>query len=232
VGDRATIVAGVGTNDTAHSTELAKTAEKAGADGVLVVTPYYSRPPQAGVIRHVETVVGATGLPAMLYDIPVRSGIALETETIVTLAGHEQIVAVKDAKLDFVAASWVLARTDLAYYSGDDPSTLPLLAVGGCGVVGTSTHVTAAGTQELVAAVDSGDLVKAREINARLLPAYTGIFRTQGTILVKAALDLLGFPVGPVRLPLVDATAAEREQLAADLEAAGIADVFAETDTA
>jgi 4-hydroxy-tetrahydrodipicolinate synthase len=232
VGDRATIVAGVGTNDTAHSTELAKTAEKAGADGVLVVTPYYSRPPQAGVIRHVETVVGATGLPAMLYDIPVRSGIALETETIVTLAGHEQIVAVKDAKLDFVAASWVLARTDLAYYSGDDPSTLPLLAVGGCGVVGTSTHVTAAGTQELVAAVDSGDLVKAREINARLLPAYTGIFRTQGTILVKAALDLLGFPVGPVRLPLVDATAAEREQLAADLEAAGIADVFAETHTA
>lgn len=224
VGDRAAVVAGVGTNDTAHSVELARTAEKAGADGILVVTPYYNKPPQAGVVRHIETVVAATALRAMLYDVPARTSLALTTDTILALADHPQVVALKDAKLDLAAAAAVLARTGLAYYCGDDPSTLPLLAVGGCGLVGTSTHVTAPGTQELLAAVDAGDLVKAREINARLLPAYTGIFRTQGTILVKAALDLLGFPVGPVRLPLVDATAAERDQLALDLTAAGIID--------
>ena len=222
VGDRAAVVAGVGTNSTTHSVELARAAEKAGADGALLVTPYYNRPPQAGVIAHVEAVLDAVDLPVLLYDVPGRTGLAMTTDTIVRLAEHERVVGVKDAKIDMEATSWVLARTDLAYYSGHDPATLPLLALGAVGVIGTSTHVTAAATKELVAAFDAGDVVRAREVNARTLPAYSGIFRTQGTILVKAALALLGFDVGPVRLPLVEATEAERQQLAADLAAAGV----------
>jgi 4-hydroxy-tetrahydrodipicolinate synthase len=222
VGDRAHVVAGVGTNNTAHSVELARSAEKAGATGLLVVTPYYNKPPQAGVVAHVRTVVDAVDLPVMLYDIPGRSAIPMETETIVALAEHERIVGMKDAKLDLEATSWVLARTDLAYYCGHDPWTLAMLAIGAVGVVGTSTHVVAGPTRELIAAFDAGDLVKARELHSRLLPIYSGIFRTQGTILVKAALKELGFPVGPVRLPLVEATAEQVEVLRADLTAAGV----------
>ena len=188
VGGRASVVAGVGTNDTAHTLELARAAEDAGADGLLVVTPYYNRPPQAGVVAHVRAVADRSDLPVMLYDIPARSGIAMTTETIVELAGHPRVVAVKDAKLDLTATSWVLARTDLAYYAGDDASLLPVLAVGGVGVVGTSTHFVAGPTRELVEAFLAGDVARAQELHRRLLPAYTGIFRTQGTILVKAGL--------------------------------------------
>jgi len=222
VGDRAAVVAGVGTNNTAHSVELARAAEKAGATALLVVTPYYNKPPQAGVIAHMRTVVDAVDLPVMLYDIPGRSAIALDTETIVELAEHERIVAMKDAKLDLEATSWVLARTDLAYYCGHDPWTLPMLALGAVGVVGTSTHVSAGPTRELLDAFAAGDVARARELHEQLLPIYSGIFRTQGTILVKAALDLLGFPVGPVRLPLMAATAAQIDDLRADLTAAGL----------
>ena len=222
VGDRASVVAGVGTNNTAHSVELARTAEKAGAAGVLVVTPYYNKPPQEGVIAHTREVVEAVDLPVMLYDIPGRSGIALSTETIVRLAEHERVVALKDAKLDLEATSWVLSRTDLAYYCGHDPWTLPMLSIGAVGVVGTSTHVSATRTRELVEAFVAGDVARARALHEELLPIYSGIFRTQGTILVKAALDLLGIPVGGVRLPLVAATDAERDVLRADLVAAGV----------
>ena len=221
-GGRAHVVAGVGTNNTAHSVELARTAEKAGATGLLVVTPYYNKPPQAGVIAHTRAVVDAVDLPALLYDIPGRSAIPLDTETIVTLAEHERIVGMKDAKLDLEATSWVLARTDLAYYCGHDPWTLPMLALGAVGVVGTSTHLTAGRTAELIEAFEAGDVARARQLHQQLLPVYSGIFRTQGTILVKAALDLLGFGVGGVRLPLVEATAAERDLLRADLAAAGV----------
>lgn len=222
VGDRARVVAGVGTNDTAHTVVLAQEAAKAGADGLLVVTPYYNKPPQAGVIAHVERVVGATDLPVMLYDIPGRSGIALEVRTLVHLAAFPQVVALKDAKLDLEATSWVLRETDLAYYCGHDPWTLPLLALGAVGVVGTSTHFTAAGTAELVRAFLAGEAAAAQRLHAQLLPAYSGVFRTQGTILVKAGLRELGLPAGPVRLPLVDATAEQVATLRADLSAAGV----------
>jgi len=222
VGDRCSVVAGVGTNDTAHSVALARTAHAAGADGLLVVTPYYSKPPQAGVIAHLHAVADSGPLPVMLYDIPGRSGVALETESIVALAEHPRVVAVKDAKLDLEATSWVLSRTDLAYYCGHDPWTLPLLAVGAVGVVGTSTHLTARQTGEMVEAFLAGDTARARALHEQLLPAFSGIFRTQGTILVKAALREAGLPAGPVRLPLVDATPDEIATLQADLRAAGI----------
>ena len=186
------------------------------------MTPYYNKPPQAGVVAHVREVVDAVDLPVMLYDIPGRSGIALTNETILALAEHERVVGKKDGKLDLEATSWVLSRSDLAYYSGHDPWTLPLLAIGAVGVVGTSTHVTAGPTRDLVEAFAAGDTARARALHERLLPVYSVIFRTQGTILVKAALDLLGFPVGGVRLPLVEATDAERDQLRADLVAGGV----------
>ena len=222
VGDRAHIVAGVGTFDTHHTIELARAAEKVGATGLLVVTPYYNRPPQAGLLRHFTAVADATALPMLVYDIPGRTGTAVETETMCRLAEHERIVGVKDAKGMLNETSQVLRRTDLAYYSGDDPLTLPMLSVGGVGVVGTSTHLTGTGTKEMIQKYETGDVAGALALHRRLLPLYTGIFRTQGTILVKAAMNVLGRPAGPVRAPLVDATEDQIAQLRADAADAGI----------
>lgn len=222
VGDRAHIVAGVGTFDTAHSVHLAQQAAKAGAHGLLVVTPYYSRPPQAGLLAHFRTVADATDLPVLLYDIPHRSGVPIETDTLLRLAEHQRIVAVKDAKANVSASSRVLAETELAYYSGDDALTLPLLSVGAVGVVGTSTHFCGPQTLDMVLAYERGDTEEALRLHRRLMPIFTGIFRTQGAILVKAGLRLQGRDVGPVRLPLVEATDEQVEQLRADLRAADL----------
>ncbi|MEJ3749362.1 4-hydroxy-tetrahydrodipicolinate synthase [Actinomycetes bacterium KLBMP 9797] len=223
VGDRAKVVAGVGTNDTRHTIELAVAAEKAGAHGLLVVTPYYNKPPQEGLFRHFTAVADATGLPIILYDIPHRAGVPIETDTLVRLAEHPRIVGVKDAKGDLTATSWVLRRTDLAYYSGEDAATLPLLSVGAVGVVGTSTHLCGGPTKEMIEAYERGDVAQARALHHRLLPLFTGIFRTQGAILVKAALNARGLPAGPVRAPLADATDAELAQLRDDCAAAELA---------
>jgi 4-hydroxy-tetrahydrodipicolinate synthase len=222
VGDRAHVVAGVGTNNTRHSVELAEAAVKAGADALLAVTPYYNKPPQAGVAAHFTAIADATEIPVMLYDHPGRSGIAIATETLVKLAEHPRIIAVKDAKGDLTATSWVTARTDLAFYAGDDAATLPMLSVGAVGVIGTSTHFIGEATKHLIQAYDNGDTVTALALHRTLLPLFTGIFRTQGTILTKAGLAMDGRPAGPVRLPLVDATAAERAQLREDAKAAGV----------
>jgi 4-hydroxy-tetrahydrodipicolinate synthase len=222
VGDRAHIVAGVGTFDTVHSVHLAEQAAKAGAHGLLLVTPYYSRPPEAGLLRHFRMVADATELPVILYDIPGRSGLPIPTDMLIELAAHERIVAVKDAKGDLVGSSRVLAETGLAYYSGNDAETLPLLSVGAVGVVGTSTHFSGRGTKAMIAAFERGDVAEALRLHRALLPIYTGIFRTQGTILVKAGLRDRGMDVGPVRLPLVDATEHELSHLRQDLAAAGL----------
>jgi 4-hydroxy-tetrahydrodipicolinate synthase len=222
VGDRAKVVAGVGTFDTVHSVQLAQHAARAGAHGLLVVTPYYSKPPQAGLLQHFRVVADATELPVVIYDIPSRSGVAVQTETMIALADHEQIVAVKDAKGDLAATAEVIRETSLAYYAGDDAITLPLLSVGGVGVVGTSTHFSGTGTKQLIEAYERGDVAEACRLHQSLLPIYTGIFRSQGVILVKAGLRLLGRSAGSVRLPLVDATDHEISHLRADLAAAGL----------
>jgi 4-hydroxy-tetrahydrodipicolinate synthase len=222
VGDRATIVAGVGTFDTVHTIHAAELAAKAGAHGLLAVTPYYSRPPQAGIIAHFRAVADATDLPVLLYDIPHRTGTPLAPETLIELAGHHRIVGVKDAKGDLISSSRVIAETGLAYYSGDDGNTLPLLSVGGVGLIGTSTHFSGTGAKAMIAAYIAGDTAEALRLHRALLPIFTGIFRTQGTILVKAGLRLRGLDVGPVRLPLVDATEHELSHLREDLAAAGL----------
>ncbi len=217
VGDRAHVIAGAGTNDTRHSLELAQAAEKAGAHAVLAVTPYYNKPPQEGLVQHFRAIADAVGLPVVLYDIPHRAGVPIETATLLRLAEHPRIVAVKDAKADLPGASQVIARSNLVYYSGDDVLTLPLLSVGAVGVVGVATHVAAPRIRAMVEAYVAGDVSRARDLHHELLPVFTGLFRTQGAILTKAALHHLGLPAGPMRLPLVDATPEQTEQLVRDL---------------
>ncbi|WP_217199425.1 4-hydroxy-tetrahydrodipicolinate synthase [Streptomyces buecherae] len=222
VGDRAHIVAGASTNDTRHSVELARSAAAAGAHGLLAVTPYYSKPPQEGLLRHFTAIADATELPVMLYDIPGRSGVPISTETIVRLAENPRIVANKDAKGDLGRASWAIARSRLAWYSGDDMLNLPLLSVGAVGFVSVVGHLVSPELRALLDAHLTGDVAKAAEIHQKLLPVFTGMFRTQGVITTKAALALQGLPAGPLRLPLVELSADETEQLKRDLAAGGV----------
>ncbi len=223
VGDRAAVVAGVGTNDTAHSCELAREAKRAGAHGVLVVTPYYNKPPQRGLVAHFTAVADAAGLPVMLYDIPGRTGTKISADTLARVAEHPQIVAVKDATGDVFAASQVMARTDLAYYSGDDALTLPFLSVGAVGLVSVVGHVVGDRMHEMIDAYLAGQVVRAAGLHQELIPVIVGIMtRTQGAIMAKAALTMLGQPGGSVRAPLPNATAAEIEQLRQDLTAGGV----------
>lgn len=223
VGDRAKVVAGVGTNDTRHTIELAKQAEQAGADGLLVVTPYYNKPPQSGLVAHFTAVADATGLPVLLYDIPGRSGVPIKTETLIQLAAHPRIIGVKDAKADFAGASTVMLATDLIFYSGDDVVNLPWLSLGAVGFISVVAHVVGDRLHEMIDAYLAGDVATALRHHRELMPVYTGIMtRTQGAIATKAALALVGLPKWSTRLPLVDATPAEAEQFRADLVAGGV----------
>lgn len=201
VGSDAAVVAGVGTNDTAHTIELAHQAAEAGADGLLVVTPYYSKPSQAGIIEHFTAVADATDLPIMLYDIPGRTGTPIETKTLIELADHARIVAVKDAKGLVVESATVMASTTLAYYSGDDAITPALLSVGGVGLVGTSTHFTGRRMHEVIDAYVDGRIDEALSTYREILPVLTGVFAAQGATMVKAGLARQGFTVGRVRPP-------------------------------
>jgi 4-hydroxy-tetrahydrodipicolinate synthase len=223
VGDRATVVAGVGTYDTAHTCEAARQAERAGADGLLVVTPYYNKPPQAGLVAHFTRVADSTALPVILYDIPGRTGTPIATETLIQLSAHPRIVAVKDAKADLGAGSLVMLATDLVFYSGEDMLNLPWLSVGAAGFISVVGHVVGDRLHEMIDAYLAGRVSEARQIHLGLLPVIIGIMtRTQGAIATKAALGLLGLPGGPVRGPLIDATPAQVDQLRTDLVAGGV----------
>jgi 4-hydroxy-tetrahydrodipicolinate synthase len=222
VGDGARLIAGVGTNDTRHSVEQAIAAERAGADALLAVTPYYSRPPQEGVYRHFTAIADATGLPLMVYDIPRRTATPIETETLIRLAEHERIIAVKDAKGDLGASSKVMADTDLAYYCGEDMLNLAMLSIGAVGLVSVVSHLVAPDLRAMCDAYAAHDVDKAKDIHRSLLPVYEGVFRTQGVITTKAALRALGHPAGPVRLPLVDLTEQQLAVLREDLALSGI----------
>src|ERR1700761_1282082 len=222
VGSRAKVVAGVGTNVTAHTIELARSAERAGVHGLLVVTPYYNKPPQPALEAHFTAVADAAGLPVLIYDIPARTGMAVATETLIRLAAHPRIVGVKDAKDDPGATSHVLARTDLVFYCGTDMLNLPWLSLGAVGFVSVDGHVVGDRLHEMIDAFGAGDVARARQIHYELIPVYDGTFRNQGAVLTKASLDLLGLPGGAVRAPLLAATEAERQRLALDLAAGGV----------
>jgi 4-hydroxy-tetrahydrodipicolinate synthase len=222
VGDRAKVVAGVGTNVTAHSVHLARQAERAGAHGLLVVTPYYNKPAQDALAVHFAAVADATELPVLIYDIPGRSAVAVATETLVRLAEHPRIVGVKDAKGDLAASSHVLARTELAYYSGDDMFNLPLLSIGAVGFISVTAHVVGDRLREMIEAFAAGRNADARKIHLDVLPVNVGLFRNQAAVLTKAAMDMLGLPGGGVRGPLLTATEDERRRLREDLMAGGV----------
>jgi 4-hydroxy-tetrahydrodipicolinate synthase len=217
VADRASIVAGIGTPDTRHTVDLAREAEKAGADGLLVVAPYYSRPPQDAIEAHFREIADASELPLMLYDIPNRTGVRVEPETILRLSAHPRIVAVKDCSYDFLATQKVLARTDLAYYAGCDEHNLALYAVGGAGYVSTVSNVIPARLRAVLDAFDAGDTAQAARLQQQATPLIEAIMSAglPGTVTTKALLTALDLPAGPVRAPLRPAGPATTDALLA-----------------
>jgi 4-hydroxy-tetrahydrodipicolinate synthase len=223
VGSKVKVLSGAGDNETSYTVEQAKRSQDAGADGILIVTPYYNKPPQAGIEAHFRAVAAATDLPIMMYDIPGRTGVEIESDTIVKLFETvDNIVALKDAKGNIAATSWVIKRCGIPVYSGDDILNLPFLSVGAVGFVSVCGHTVGRELKEMLNAWFAGDSARALEIHQQLLPVFTGTFRTQGAILTKAAMNLMGLPGGTTRLPLVDATAAQIEQLRKDLSAGGV----------
>lgn len=223
VGSKIRVLSGAGDNETAYTVEQAKRSQDAGADGILVVTPYYNKPPQAGIEAHFRAVAAATDLPIMMYDIPGRTGVEIESDTIVKLFETvDNIVALKDAKGNIAATSWVIKRCGIPVYSGDDILNLPFLSVGAVGFVSVCGHTVGLQLKAMLDAWFAGNSAKALAIHQQLLPVFTGTFRTQGAILTKAAMSLMGLPGGTTRLPLVDATEAQIEQLRKDLIAGGV----------
>lgn len=222
LGDRATLVVGVGTYNTAESVDNAVAAEEAGADSLLVVTPYYSKPSQEGIYRHFSTVADATDLPVCLYDIPPRSAIPIAGETILRLAEHPNITAVKDAKGNFGEAVGIIAETSLAWYSGDDPLNLPWLSVGATGFISVIGHAAPAQLAKVRRQFDEGDLEGARRTHAAMAPLWHAQARLGGVSFAKAALRLQGIETGDPRLPQTAPTEDQLEELAADLREAGV----------
>jgi 4-hydroxy-tetrahydrodipicolinate synthase len=208
-GDGGRVMAGTSTYSTSESVELTRLAEKAGVGALLLVTPYYNKPPQSGLAAHFSTVAGSTGLPCMLYNIPGRTACTIEVPTMVRLFEEvDNVVAVKDAVGDMAAASRLYRETggQMEQYSGDDKNLLPLLAVGGVGVVSVASHLVGPALQGLIVAFERGDTATALDLHVRHLALFEGLFATSSPILLKACMNLLGLPAGPLRLPLPDAT--------------------------
>jgi 4-hydroxy-tetrahydrodipicolinate synthase len=222
VGSRVKVLSGAGDNETSYTVEQAKRSADAGADGLLIVTPYYNKPPQAGIEAHFKAVASSTDLPIMMYDIPGRTGVEIESDTIVRLFGLPNIVALKDAKGNLAATSDVIARCGIPVYSGDDILNLPFLSIGAVGFVSVCGHTVGSELKEMLDAWFAGDTTRALEIHQKLIPVFKGTFKTQGAILTKAAMNLMGLPGGTTRLPLVDATPAQIATLREDLIAGGV----------
>jgi 4-hydroxy-tetrahydrodipicolinate synthase len=222
VGARGKIIAGTGTYDTAHSIHLSQEAHRAGADGLLLVNPYYNRPSQDGLYAHFRAVAESTPLPVVLYNIPGRTGVNCTPDTIARLAADvSNIVAVKEAAGSLDQVSEIRMRTPDRFliYSGDDSLTLPMLAAGAVGVVSVAGHVAARPIQEMIQAFFAGRVADALRVHRRLWPLFKVLFITTNPVPVKAAIRLSGFDCGKVRLPLVDATPKEEEQIRVVLQA-------------
>jgi len=222
VGSRVKVLSGAGDNETSYTVEQAKRSAEAGADGLLIVAPYYNKPPQAGIEAHFKAVAAVTDLPIMMYDIPGRTGVEIESDTIVRLFDIPSIVALKDAKGNLAATSEVIARCGIPVYSGDDILNLPFLSIGAVGFVSVCGHTVGNELKAMLDAWFAGDTARALEIHQKLIPVFKGTFKTQGAILTKAAMNLMGLPGGTTRLPLVDATPAQIATLREDLIAGGV----------
>ncbi len=222
VGSRVKVLSGAGDNETSYTVEQAKRSADAGADGLLIVAPYYNKPPQAGIEAHFKAVASATDLPIMMYDIPGRTGVEIESDTIIRLFDVPNIVALKDAKGNLAATSDVIARCGIPVYSGDDILNLPFLSIGAVGFVSVCGHTVGNELKAMLDAWFTGDTARALEIHQKLIPVFKGTFKTQGAILTKAAMNLMGLPGGTTRLPLVDATPAQIATLREDLIAGGV----------
>lgn len=221
---RAKMICGTGTYSTAETLELTQAAEDAGADGLLVVTPYYNKPPQRGLVAHFEHIADATELPMILYNIPGRTAIRIEHDTLMQLAQRPNIVAVKDSTGDFQAVSRVIAEAPDGFevYSGDDWATFGYVCLGAVGIVSVASHLVGPQIRQMVDLINTGDVPAARKIHEALSPLYNALFITSNPIPVKAALEMLGRPAGPPRLPLVPATAEETQRVRVALEEAGL----------
>lgn len=226
VAGRAAVLAGTGTYDTAHSVHLSRQAQRVGADGLLVVVPYYNRPTQEGLYQHFKTVAESTDLPVLMYNIPVRTGTNMLPETVVRLSEVRNVAGIKEASGSLDQVSEIRRRTPEHFliYSGDDSLTLPYLSVGAVGIVSVASHLVGREIVEMIAHFQAGRVQEARRIHLRLFPLFRALFIAPNPVPLKAALELAGFPVGKPRLPLVEATPKEREQIAAALrEAMGVA---------
>lgn len=224
-GDRGKVIAGTGTYDTRHSIELTRMAEENGADAALVVTPYYNRPPQHGLVAHFTAVAQATSLPVILYNIPGRTACTIEADTLLRLATDvPNIVAVKDATADFQTASRVIAESppDFEVYSGDDWATFPMVCLGAKGVISVAAHLAGERMREMIELTEAGNAAAARKIHDGLMPLYRGLFIVSNPIPLKAAMEMVGQPVGPPRLPLVPATDEERARIRQALVDSGV----------
>ena len=225
VGSRAVVIAGTGSNDTRHCIELTKQAEECGVDGIMLVVPYYTKPSQEGLYRHFKAVAAQTSLPIILYNIPGRCGTNLLPETVVRLANEvPNIVAIKEASgnLDQIARLKTMVPADFAIYSGDDSLTLPILSIGGAGVISVVAHVAGKDLRRMVDAYFDGRVNEAREINRKLYDIFKTMFITSNPVPVKYALNELGIKVGGVRLPLYEANEAEKTKIKASLSALGL----------
>ena len=220
---RAKIITGGGSNETAHAIQLYKASEKAGADGVMIVTPYYNKPTQAGVLTHFRLIADATDLPVILYDIPGRAGIPIQFETMLRAAKHPNIVAIKDAKGDFAQASRVMNETDLLYFSGDDSNVLPHLSIGATGLIGVTANVAPAAYREMVDATNRNDFHHALKVHNSLEPLVRAVMtHVPGTVAAKYVLNGLGLIDSPrVRLPLVGPEESEAARIEADIDLVG-----------
>lgn len=222
-GSRAKIIQAGGSNETAHAMQLYKASEKAGADGVMIVTPYYNKPTQAGVLTHFRMIADSTDLPVILYDIPGRTGIPITYETILRAAKHPNIIAIKDAKGNFAEVSRVLNNTGLLYFSGDDTNVLPHLSIGATGLIGVTANITAAPYRTMVDAVNAGDLATATAAHQNLEPLVRATMtHVPGTVAAKYIMHGLGRIRSPrVRLPLVGPEDFEAAQIEAELDLVG-----------
>ncbi|MGM0420065.1 MAG: 4-hydroxy-tetrahydrodipicolinate synthase [Bacillota bacterium] len=220
VGDKANVVAGTGNYNTVESIEFSQKAEEIGVDGLMLVVPYYNKPPQNALYQHFTAIADQVEVPIMLYNVPGRTAKNLDAETTISLAQHENIIAIKEASGDLEQATEILAQAgdQIAVYSGDDSLTLPLLALGGTGVVSVAGHLVAAEIKDMVTAAHDNDFAKARKINTMLHPLFKTLFITTNPIPVKTALELMGWQVGGFRLPLYQMEEDKLEQLHQILE--------------